>query len=106
MRTVSRLLFTVRYVLGAVWELARYVFRFCKRACPSLCGSICKASKMKLCDWSACQKDWRLRSQCECCCDSKCPAGANKLENNTCKDKWCTLHAVSIAAPWVPPAAA
>jgi transposase InsO family protein len=28
MRTVSRLLFTVRYVLGAVWELARYVFRF------------------------------------------------------------------------------
>ncbi len=28
MSTVSSFLYTVRYVLGAVWELARYVFRF------------------------------------------------------------------------------
>jgi hypothetical protein len=29
MSTVSSFLFTVGYVLGAVWELARYALRFC-----------------------------------------------------------------------------
>ena len=34
MSTVSSFLFTVGYVLGAVWELARYSFRFALALLP------------------------------------------------------------------------